>query len=492
MSGLISSCPVRAVPVIRGIAVWKWYFAFIRDQVGALAQFRERYGSLGALSEPFSRRGRCLIVSGADLNRQVLGDPETFQSGGVLVRGPHGSVLNRLRRGLVGANGEAHREMRRVVTPLFLPKAVRQYLPRMADVVRRELDAWPVGDTIDVNARISRLSLLVAAENLLAGEDPDEALQLAEMTADVLKQSFTLSVRLLRLNMAGTPFQRLIKRAEKLERMLLRLIDHHEPQSEDSSHMLDRLISFHRAHPDRLKREDLVGQMFILFGASHETTAKAVTWSLFLLAQHPRILAELHEEVEARCGGEPPTMSDLEEMPLLDAVTKETMRLLPPAPWARRSVQAEGELDGFPVRPGDFVFLDHFSTHREPDVFPDPDQFRPERWFGAAPDRYAYLPFSAGPRTCIGKVLGTATINLLVAMIVQRFRLTMAPHSRIDRSYQVTLAPKFGMPMSVELQDGQFQAVSVDGNVHEMVDLSRSDATTRARSHRMPACAALC
>ena len=461
--------------VIRGIAVWKWYYAFLRDQVGALASFNKHYGRLGVLCEPFSRRGKCFIASGAEYNRQVLGDPQTFHAGGLILRGPSGSVLNRLRRGLIGANGPEHREIRRVVAPLFLPKAVQQYVPRMANVIARELDAWPVGSTLDVSEQISHLSLLVSAENLLGGENPEETLELSRMTADVLRQSYALSVRLLRLNAAGTPFQRLIKKAEQLERMLLELIDRREPQSHESTHLLDRLISFHRAEPDRLKREDLVGQMFILFAASHETVAKAVTWTLFLLSQHPRVMADVHTELESRCAGAPPTMDDLDELKLLDAVTKETMRLIPPVPWTRRSVQAEGQLGGLPVQRKDFVFLDHFTTHRDPEVFSDPNRFLPQRWFGSQPDSYEYLPFSAGPRTCIGKVLGTATINLMVAMILQRLRLTMVPGSRVDRSYQVTLAPKFGMPMCVEHHDGRFQAVPVTGNVHQMVDLTAAD-----------------
>jgi cytochrome P450 len=431
------------------------------------------------------KRRHCYIGSGADLNRQVLTDPETFYSGGLTIRGPRGSALDRLRRGVISSNGDTHRDTRRLVSPLFQLKAVRQYFPSMVDVARREFDRWPLGKKMDVSAGISHLSLLVSAQNLLAGQNLGDAQRLAERTAAILKKSCTLRVQLLPLTMVGTPYRRLIKHVEVLEGQLLEMVDGRPPQTQDSPHLLDRLIGFHRAHPDCLPREDLVAQMFALFGASHETVARAVTWSLFLLAQHPGILAELDQELRARCGGEPPTLDDLDELPLLDAVTKEAMRLFPPVPLTRRIVRRDGQLNGFPISPSDVVILSHFSTHRDPDVFPQPDQFRPERWFGAAFDSFAYLPFSAGPRTCFGKVLGTATINLLVAMTVQRFRLTMAPRSRIDRSVQVTLAPKYGMPMIVERPDGRFHAIAVKGNVHQMVDLTRSEATTRERTIRI-------
>ena len=489
MSAHVLACSVPgayAPPVIRGLAAWKLYLSFFRDQVGALATFQQRHGALASFRDPFSRHRRGFVISGAELNRQVLGNPEMFHSGSLTISGRRDSVLNRLRRGMIGSNGQAHRDIRRLVSPLFMPKAVQRYVPRMVEVVREQLDTWPVGGTYDVDAHVSRVALRVAAENLIAGENPEDMLQLAEMSAGVLKQSFALSVRMLCLNVAGTPFRRLVNNAEKLERLLLDLVDRREPCTQDSPNLLDRLISFHRAEPERLSREDLIGQVFILFAASHETVTKAVTWSLFLLAQHPRIMAGVHDELRCQCDSEPPTMADLEQMPLLDAATKEAMRLLPPVPLSRRVASAEGELGGLSVHPGDFAILNHYATHRDPDVFPEPARFLPERWFSAMPDRFAYLPFSAGPRTCIGKVLGTTTINLMVAMILQRFRLTMQPHCRIDRSYHITLAPKFGLPMSVEPQDGRFQAVPIRGNVHEMVDLSRSEDQARVRYRPRP------
>ncbi len=484
----VSSPTTGAPPVLDGMAAWKRYLAFFRDQVGTLADIHRQYGPMLVLRERMPWRQRvpqCVIVSGAELNRQVLGDTETYQSGGFSIRGPRGSAQNRLRKGLVGLNGEEHREKRRMVAPLFMPKAARQHYPQMTEVVRAQLDAWPVGQTIDVSERISRISLLISAQNLLAGEDLAEAIRLAEMTADLLKQGFSQSVWLFPVNLPGTPYWRLLKGAERLESQMLEMIEKRKPAAENSTHLLDRLISVHRENPERMSREDLVGQLVLLFGASHETTAKAVIWSIFLLAQHPRIMAELLEELVDRCGDQTPTIEELDELPLLDAVVNESMRLLPPVPWIAKRVRAEAQLGGLAVHPRDYVVLSIYSTHRDPKVFPQPEQFRPERWFDIDPDSHAYLPFSAGPRTCIAKTLGMVTIKMMVAMIGRRFRLTPVPRSRIDRTTHVTLAPKYGMPMDVALQDGQFRAVAVRGNLNQMVDLKRGDASTRARSIRI-------
>ena len=150
--------------------------------------------------------------------------------------------------GLIRAsNGEEHREVRREVSPLFFPRAIREYLPQMVDVVRQELDTWPTGEVTDVCPRISQISLFVSAQNLLAGVASEKTIPLAEMNAGLLKKSYDLGVWMMPLNLPGTPYRRLLKYAEDLERRLLEIIDAHEPQDDDSSHLLDRLIAYHRA-----------------------------------------------------------------------------------------------------------------------------------------------------------------------------------------------------------------------------------------------------
>ena len=480
-------------PTLSGPAAWKCYLSFFRDQLGLLARVQRQYGPLLVLRErlPGRRHVQGLVCSGGEFNQQVLSDPEVFQSGGTLIRGPRGSAQNRLRRGLVAINGHEHREKRRLVSPLFMPKATRQYYPQMSALVSRELDYWPLGRPVDVAALVSRMSLVVSAQNLLAGENSEDANRLAEITASCLRRAFKPSVWLFPVNVVGTPYWRLMKRADKLEAALLEMIARRKPSGPDSPHLFDRLISTHLAEPRWMTREDLLGQIIFMFSASHETIAKGVVWTLFLLSQHPRIAAELHDELQARCGGEPPSLDMLESLPLLDAVTKESMRLLPPVPWIARRVRAEASVGGVAVRPKDYAVVSIYGTHRDAEVFPRPLEFRPQRWFAQQPDGYAYLPFGAGPRTCIAKSLGATSINMMVAMIVQRYRTTLVPHSRIDRTVSITLAPRRGMPMVVVPQDRQFQATPASGNIHDMVDLSHPDAEIGGAASRHSAASPL-
>jgi cytochrome P450 len=476
----IAPTPVCDVPVLDGLASWKSYLWFFYDRVGMLAATSRRYGPMVVVRERIpllKSKRKCLIVSGAELNRQVLGDAETYQSGGVVIRGPRGSSLNHLRRGLITVNGRKHQEQRRLVSPLFMPKAIWGLYPKMVESVRQELDTWQFGTTKDVFPRIVHMAMQQSIHNLLDGEDPAETVWLADAITELMKNTFRPGVMAFPLNLPGTPYRRMLRRADEISRRVLQMLDS-RPRSEDSPRFLDRLVESHRADPGRVRREDLVGQIVVMFAASHETMPKAVTWALFLLTQHPRILAELRAEIQARCGDRPPTFEALEEMPLLNAVMKETMRVLPPAPVLLRRVRKEALLGTQAVYPGDYVLVNSLSTHRDPYVFDHPNQFRPERWFSASPDSYAYLPFGAGPRTCIAKTLGTIAMNLLVSMIVQRFSFAVAPGSRIDRSHRVTLEPKYGMPLMLQTPDWEFDAAPIRGNLHQMVDLTRQDATT--------------
>jgi cytochrome P450 len=475
--------------VLKHFAAYRVVWSFIRDQVGTMVDLHRRHGAMVVLRGRVPWRLRApqvVLASGAECTRQVLTELESFQSGPLSIRGPRGSALNRMRRGLIGINGEKHREQRRLLTPFFMPKAVRERYPKFVEIVRSELDAWPVGETVNILSLISRISLLVSTQNLLSGGDVADAANVAELTAKCVQAAFSKGPYLIPFNLPGTPYRRLLKDTQQLEDGLMAMAARRQSSADDSLHLLDQLVSFHRADPERMSLQDVVGQVVVLFMASHETVSLAVTWCLFLLSQHPTIMGELLEEIQGRCGDEPPSLEALEDLPLLDAVTKETLRLFPPGAWVPRYVKAETELAGFPVYPGDAVVLGHYVTHRDPEVFSDPNQFRPERWFGAAPDTYAFVPFSAGPRTCIGKTLGTTTIKMVLAMVVQRFRLRIAPNSRIDRRVVITLSPKFGMPMSIDSQDKKFQAVPFNGNVNQMIDLSRTDASTRGGALLLP------
>jgi cytochrome P450 len=263
----------------------------------------------------------------------------------------------------------------------------------------------------------------------------------------------------------------LLQYAERLEERILSMIAQRRADPVPRPDVLSLLIRARDDESRGMTDAELVGQATILFGASYETTASSLTWTLFLLEQHPQVLADLVDELTSVLRGEPPTAEQLERLPLLERVVKEAMRVLPPVPFTIRSATAPTQLGGYFMPKGSRVICSHFMTHHLPELYPEPEHFRPARWETIDPGPYEYLPFSAGPRMCIGVPFAMQAIRIAVAMIFQRFRLELVADSRVDRAVRVTMSPRRGMPATIRSQDRRFAATRVRGNVHDMVAL---------------------
>jgi cytochrome P450 len=341
----------------------------------------------------------------------------------------------------------------------------------MVAVVGTLLERWPAGTTVDAAYLLRQLALRSSARILFGREDPERAETLGAMLQQLLKRNFDPCVWLYPFNLPGAPFRGLLQHAERLECRLMETINVRRSTPPQHADMLDILIRARDENDAMMTDQELIGQATILFGASYETQSTVMTWTVFLLAQHPQVMAELCDELGRTLGGAPPTIEQLERLSLLDAVLKESMRILPPVPFTIRSVTRAVDVGGVPLRKGDRVICSHYITHHLPDLYPEPERFLPARWSEIKPSQYAYLPFSAGPRFCIGRSLAMMMMKVALAMILQRWRLTVVPGARIDRSVKVAMGPLRGLPMSIHKQDHRFQSVRVSGDIHEMVDL---------------------
>jgi cytochrome P450 len=218
-----------------------------------------------------------------------------------------------------------------------------------------------------------------------------------------------------------------------------------------------------------MTEDELIGQANLLFIAGHETTANALAWTLFLLSQHPRIMANLFDELTGVLRGSAPSVECLSRLPLLECVIKESMRLLPPVPFGARTCVEETELGPYNVPPGTEICFSQYFTHRLPELYPEPTRFRPERWEEIEPSAYEYLPFLAGARMCVGATFAMQEIKVVLAMLLQRYRLELVPNTVIDRRVTMTLSPKYGLPMMVHLLDRKFAASAWRGDVRDMI-----------------------
>ena len=196
----------------------------------------------------------------------------------------------------------------------------------------------------------------------------------------------------------------------------------------------------------------VLDECLTVFVAGHETTAVALTWTWALLLQHPDVLTTLKNEVRETLNGAPVTVDALEQMPYLGQVVKETLRLYPPAPGFGRTPTEPFSLNGAEYKPGDVLMFSIYALHRQAEFYPQPDSFRPERFAADAvqPPRYAYAPFGAGPRTCVGNHFALLEIRMVLATMVQSIELSLAPDQRIEPVTLVTLRPRNGVSVRVD------------------------------------------
>jgi cytochrome P450 len=263
----------------------------------------------------------------------------------------------------------------------------------------------------------------------------------------------------------------MLKFAEDLERLIVETIEVKRRPGNTSQDVLSIMVRASAGAEPAFSESELPGHTVFMFGASFETAADAMGWTLFLLAQHPKVASSLLDELDSARFSDPPTLDELDRLTLLNAVIDEAMRLLPPVPYTIRTVTSAVDFDGLRLTRGDRIVISHYMTHHMPEIYPMPNRFAPERWFSFKADPYVYLPFSAGPRLCVGYHFAMAEIRLALLRIMKRYRLTVVPGSRIDRTVRVTLNPTFGLPMIVYPQDRKFAASAVTGQIHEMVDL---------------------
>jgi len=219
--------------------------------------------------------------------------------------------------------------------------------------------------------------------------------------------------------------------------------------------LLDRLIAARDGESGvRLSNDEVRDEVVIIFLAGHDTTALALTYTWYLLSQHPRAEAKLHDELARVLDGRLPTHDDLVNLPYTKMIIEESMRLYPPAPGiSARAVLADDEVAGVKIPKGSVVLIMPWLLHRHRLLWDNPNDFEPERF---SPERshgrhrFAYLPFGGGPRICIGMALAMTEAQLILATLAQRFRLDLVPGQNIVLQHRITMRPRDGITMKLE------------------------------------------
>ncbi|HNP74001.1 MAG TPA: cytochrome P450 [Kouleothrix sp.] len=458
------------VPGPRAPLGWRGQaLAFLRDPIAFMALLRRQYGELASVQEGYQW---WMFAFGPAYNQQVLSDAALFHSVAIApLTTPPNSALARLTRNLLSMNGDTHKQQRRLMLPAFHRKRVEGYRDAIVALAEHELDTWQVGQQLDIARAMQRLTLRIASRTLFgvdAAGDADSVGRLIDSWMATLESG---GVLLLPRDLPATPFRKLLRLSDQLEARVQAVIARKRASPAGQPDVLSMLIEARDDDGVALTDEELIGQASLVFIAGHETSSNALTWTLFLLSQHPRILAELCDELAGVLRGGAPTVEQLARLPLLDRVLKESMRLLPPASFMMRYTTRPAQLGPHTLPAGATVTVSPYITHHSPALYPDPQRFDPARWERIAPGTYEYMPFGAGPHMCLGSTFATIEIKIVLALLLQRYRLELAPGARIDRRVKITMSPRWGMPMHVLPQGSLPRPVRVRGNVRQMVEL---------------------
>jgi cytochrome P450 len=422
--------------------------AFWRDPPGFLLALAREHGDIARFR--WGRSSEYLLNHPEYTHRVLVAEQDSFMKGQALQE-----AKRILGEGLLTSEGELHRQQRKVIQPLLQPRQVERYAETMVGCAEQLSAGWQHGAAIDAQQEMARLTLAIVGRTLFAADVTGEAAEIGVALTDALD-----SIKALTLPWSGVievlpiPIMRRLRRArERLDRTVYTLIRERRSGGGEGDDLLSLLVHDSGDGSPPMSDEQIRDEAMTLFLAGHETTATALTWTWFLLAHHSDVEARLHEEVDAVVGDRQPTASDLHSLSYTDMVLREALRLYPPAWLIGRRALADFEVDSYLVPSGAIVILSPYVSHRDARWFAEPERFDPGRWTEeqvADRPRWAYFPFGAGARTCVGEAFAWTEAKLVIATLARRWRFRQADAYQVELHPRVTLRPKGGMPMTLE------------------------------------------
>jgi len=368
--------------------------------------------------------------------------------------------LERARRllgnGLLTSEGEFHLRQRRLAQPAFHRQRIAAYGTTMTSYADRTRSAWRDGSTVDMHVEMMRLTLAIVAKTLFDADVDAEAANIGRaLTVSFESFNFGILPFTELLEKLPLPYVRRFNAArDTLDRTIYRMIDERRATNDDRGDLLSMLLMATDTEGDGSGMSDtqLRDEAMTIFLAGHETTANALTWTWYLLSQHPEVEARMHAELDSALAGRKPGFDDLAALPYTRMVLAESMRLYPPA-WAigRRAINSF-EARGYIIPKRSVVLMSQYITHRDPRFFPDPERFDPERWTAdaqAARPKFSYFPFGGGARVCIGEQFAWMEGILLIATLAQQWKMRLIPGHPVDIQPLITLRPRHGMRMTL-------------------------------------------
>jgi len=428
----------RPLPLVGNI------LAFRRDQLGYLQALQRAYGKMATI---YIGKTPVVLLFRPEHVRYVLTEnPRNFTSREVAE-----GLRQLIGDGLLTIDGEAHRQQRRMVQPAFHRKRVESYASIMTNYTGETLKGWHAGERIDISRAMQELTLRIVGKCLFNLDLADQVDTLGSAFTEMIGNPIGLLEGFLnmRIDQPFTAYGKRMAAKRRVDEFIYRLIAQRRRETEDKGDVLSMLLEAQEGEV-ALTDTQVRDHIMTFVAAGHETTANALTWTFYLLSQHPTARAKLLAELKSVLAGRAPTIDDLPNLPYTEWALNESMRLYPPAWTQGRRATKAFELDGVHFPAGTMVMFSQWVIHRLPDIWDDPEAFRPERWDpvnGQKTPPWSYFPFGGGPRICIGMPFAQLEAKLLLATILQQYTPHLAPGYRLELNPLITLRPKHGMPM---------------------------------------------
>jgi len=412
----------------------------------SLALMREcftRYGDIYRIFAPSRGVYNYVINHPRDIKTVLLSNHRNYTKGEGMDR-----VKILLGNGIMTSEGDFWRRQRRMMQPTFHRRVLDRFSRLIHDVNEKFADRWAAkatrGEAINLTDDVSELTLEI-----------------------VLHSLFSTDLERLERETGGNPFELVAKetnrdlkfafRFRSLSKLVNELIERRRREPEEQRFdFLEMLIDARdRENEAPMTNKEMIDEVMTLIVAGHETTASALTWTWYLASQHPDTVAALEAEADSVSSDHPLGLDAAESLSYTHKVIQEALRLYPPG-WlfTRRTIAAD-ELGGFPIGPRTDVFICPYLLHRHPEFWPDPEAFNPERFAAADAEerhKFAYIPFSVGPRHCIGENLALFEMLGHMRAMTRRFRLTRASNEPIELEAQINLRPRSNLMMKVGMR----------------------------------------
>jgi cytochrome P450 len=348
-------------------------------------------------------------------------------------------------RSVLLLEGAEHLARRKLMLPPFHGERMRAFGPLVEEIIEAEIDSWALNRAFAIHPRMQAVTLEVILRAVFGVSDPTRLSRLRRLLSDLLRSSSSPMVQLRvlvarRLGRPG-PLERLeglnadvneVLKAEIAERRA-------DPELDQRNDILSQLVAARFEDGGSMDDGELRDQLITLLLAGHETTATALAWTFDLLLRNPSTLALLSEEIDGN-GDE-----------YLRAVITESLRLRPVIPLAGRRLGSELRVDGLTLPAGTDVTPAIWLTHTRPELYPDPLEFRPERFLDDGPETYGWIPFGGGVRRCLGAAFAEFEMRVVLREVIGRcdLRLTRSAPERIARR-NITFSPRRGTPVIVD------------------------------------------